>query len=211
MVPTASGKPFLSWVGALPGHVYQVHLIHYYPNAIHTQVLTLSNWLTGKILDVGADWGTTDPRTNVFSADTRYNLQTNDGANIFIRTEGPKSPSGQLHLRLIFETGSEKYYWMNNIAGKYAFISGRLGAWFWWCSYWRLDECWENGEFVCVEDWCVECEFSLIIIRILHKLTIQFASDWNTTKFVNWPCRYIGRQKSNKQNSIRITSNPILN
>lgn len=29
-------------------------------------------------------------------------------------------------------------------------------------SHWRLDECWENGEFVCVEDWCVECEFSSV-------------------------------------------------
>lgn len=122
MVLTASGKLFLSWVGTLLDRVYQVYPIYYYPNAIHTGVLTLTNWPTGKILDVGADWGTTDPRTNVFSADTRYNLRTNDGANIFIRTEGPKSPSGQLHLRLIFETGSEKYYWMNNIVGKYAFI-----------------------------------------------------------------------------------------
>ncbi|KAE8374207.1 hypothetical protein BDV26DRAFT_296206 [Aspergillus bertholletiae] len=71
--------------------------------------------LSGEILDVGADWGLTDPQSNVFSADTRYNLRTHDGANIFIRTSGPKSPSGQLHLRLIFETGSEKYYWLNNI------------------------------------------------------------------------------------------------
>lgn len=169
MVLTASGKLFLSWVGTLLDRVYQVYPIYYYPNAIHTGVLTLTNWPTGKILDVGADWGTTDPRTNVFSADTRYNLRTNDGANIFIRTEGPKSPSGQLHLRLIFETGSEKYYWMNNIVGKYAFIR-LLFCCIWlgsddvFCSYRRLDECWENGKFVCIEDWCVECKFSLIIL-----------------------------------------------
>ncbi|QMW36776.1 hypothetical protein G4B11_000012 [Aspergillus flavus] len=71
--------------------------------------------LSGDILDVGADWGLTDPQTNVFSADTRYNLRTHDGENIFIQTSGPKSPSGQLHLRLVFETGSEKYYWLNNV------------------------------------------------------------------------------------------------
>ncbi|KAB8214651.1 hypothetical protein BDV33DRAFT_195907 [Aspergillus novoparasiticus] len=71
--------------------------------------------LSGEILDVGADWGLTDPQTNVFSADTRYNLRTHDGENIFIQTSGPKSPSGQLHLRLVFETGSEKYYWLNNV------------------------------------------------------------------------------------------------
>ncbi|KAH8422382.1 DUF3237 domain-containing protein [Aspergillus melleus] len=71
--------------------------------------------LSGEIRDLGADWGTIDPKTNVFSADTRYNLKTHDGADIFIQTSGPMSPSGQLHLRLIFETGSEEYYWLNNI------------------------------------------------------------------------------------------------
>ncbi|KAL4933847.1 DUF3237 domain-containing protein [Aspergillus undulatus] len=71
--------------------------------------------LSGQILDVGADWGTVDPKTGIFSADTRYNLRTDDGADIFIQTSGPKAPSGNLHLRLVFETGSEDYYWLNNV------------------------------------------------------------------------------------------------
>ncbi|KAF9891048.1 hypothetical protein FE257_004983 [Aspergillus nanangensis] len=71
--------------------------------------------LSGTILNVGADWGVVDPQTKIFSADTRYNLRTNDGEGIFIRTSGPTSPSGPLHLRLIFETGSRKYYWLNHI------------------------------------------------------------------------------------------------
>ncbi|KAE8150640.1 hypothetical protein BDV25DRAFT_139638 [Aspergillus avenaceus] len=71
--------------------------------------------LSGEILDVGADWGLVDPKTNIFSADTRYNLRTDDGEDIYIQTSGPASPSGQLHLRLIFETGSRKYYWLNNV------------------------------------------------------------------------------------------------
>ncbi|CAI7627934.1 unnamed protein product [Penicillium manginii] len=62
--------------------------------------------LSGKILDVGADWGLIDPRTNIFSADTRYNLRTNDGADIYIRTSGPKGPDGHLHLRIVFETAT---------------------------------------------------------------------------------------------------------
>lgn len=73
--------------------------------------------MTGKILDVGADWGLVDPQTGIFSADTRYNFRTHDGENIFLQTSGPKSPSGQLHLRLVFETGSRKYYWLNNVVG----------------------------------------------------------------------------------------------
>lgn len=75
----------------------------------------------GKIENVGADWGLTDPRTNIFSADTRYNLRTDDGADIFIQTAGPKAPDGHLHLRLIFETGSPKYYWLNNVLGELNF------------------------------------------------------------------------------------------
>ncbi|PSN65699.1 hypothetical protein BS50DRAFT_677084 [Corynespora cassiicola Philippines] len=69
--------------------------------------------LTGRILDLGADWGLTDPQTGLFSADTRYNLQTEDGANIYIQTSGSRQPDGKLHLRLIFETGDKEYYWLN--------------------------------------------------------------------------------------------------
>lgn len=73
--------------------------------------------LNGKILDLGADWGLTDPQTGVFTADTRYNLQTDDGANIYIQTSGSQQPNGNLHLRLIFETGDKKYYWLNFVTG----------------------------------------------------------------------------------------------
>ncbi|KAF7190081.1 hypothetical protein HII31_08412 [Pseudocercospora fuligena] len=69
----------------------------------------------GKILDLGADWGLTDPQTGLFSADTRYNLQTDDGANIFLQTSGPSVPAGGLHLRVLIETGDAKYYWLNNV------------------------------------------------------------------------------------------------
>ncbi|KAK4540497.1 hypothetical protein LTR36_009135 [Oleoguttula mirabilis] len=71
--------------------------------------------LSGKILDVGADWGVTDVQTGIFSADTRYNLQTHDGANLFLQTSGPSQPTGGLHLRVIIETGDKDYYWLNNV------------------------------------------------------------------------------------------------
>lgn len=76
--------------------------------------LLMQSTQTGKVLDLGADWGLVD-RNGTFSADTRYQLQTDDGAHIFIRTSGPAQPDGNLHLRLLFETGSAKYYWLNNI------------------------------------------------------------------------------------------------
>ncbi|USW50106.1 hypothetical protein Slin15195_G034250 [Septoria linicola] len=71
--------------------------------------------LSGKILDLGADWGVTDPQTGIFSADTRYNLQTHDGANLWLQTSGSGVPGGGLHLRVLIETGDPKYYWLNNV------------------------------------------------------------------------------------------------
>ncbi|KAJ6006694.1 hypothetical protein N7451_004638 [Penicillium sp. IBT 35674x] len=71
--------------------------------------------LKGKILDLGADWGYTDPQTGIFSANTRYNLQTHDGANLFLQTSGAQQPNGDLHLRIDISTGDKDYYWLNNI------------------------------------------------------------------------------------------------
>ncbi|KAK9771590.1 hypothetical protein SCAR479_11794 [Seiridium cardinale] len=73
----------------------------------------------GTILNLGADWGWTDTHNpsgvSTFHPDTRYQLRTSDGANIFIQTEGPAQTDGTIHLREKFETGSADYYWMNNI------------------------------------------------------------------------------------------------
>ncbi|PYH95476.1 hypothetical protein BO71DRAFT_397934 [Aspergillus ellipticus CBS 707.79] len=76
--------------------------------------------LSGEILAVGGDWGLVDPQTGIFHAETRYNLKTDDGETIMIQTTGPQLPNGQLHLHLMFETGSRKYYWMNDIVGMFA-------------------------------------------------------------------------------------------
>ncbi|KAI0478860.1 hypothetical protein GGR56DRAFT_689889 [Xylariaceae sp. FL0804] len=70
--------------------------------------------MSGKILDVGGDWGLTD-RFGTYHADTRYQLRTDDGADIYIRTAGPAQADGTLHLRATFDTGSPDYYWLNNI------------------------------------------------------------------------------------------------
>ena len=66
--------------------------------------------------NLGADWGLTDNK-GVFNADTRYHLKSNDTnpANIFIQTSGPAQKDGSIHLRMIFETGDDRYYWLNNV------------------------------------------------------------------------------------------------
>jgi hypothetical protein len=75
--------------------------------------------LSGTILNLGADWGLVDTKTGIFAPDTRYHFVTSDGANIFVRSTGSQIPAiGEIHLRFVFETGSAKYYWLNNIISK---------------------------------------------------------------------------------------------
>jgi hypothetical protein len=74
----------------------------------------LTHTLPGTVVDVGADWMWIDSKSKSHP-DTRYGLQTNDGANIFVQTFGTSQSDGTIHLHGIFETGSEKYWWMNDV------------------------------------------------------------------------------------------------
>jgi vacuolar protein sorting-associated protein 16 len=67
-------------------------------------------------LDLGGDWGTIDPQTSIFQSNTRSNLQTDDGANIYVQTSGTQvnPPLGEIHVRIQLETGDRRYYWINN-------------------------------------------------------------------------------------------------
>ncbi|CAK1361894.1 unnamed protein product [Cercospora beticola] len=69
--------------------------------------------LSGKVLDLGADWGLTDPQTGLFSADTRYNLQTYDGANLFLQTIGNKNPGESKSSK--FSSSSSKVVQTNSL------------------------------------------------------------------------------------------------
>lgn len=89
--------------------------------------------LKGKILDSGADWQVVTP-DGVAIIDTRYLLQTDDGALIYLRTEGFRfgppevmkqvaagadvDPSRyQFRLTLRFETSAPQYAWLNSTVG----------------------------------------------------------------------------------------------
>ena len=78
------------------------------------EVKYILTYLPGKVMDVGADWGTIDTN-GTFQANAQYQVQTDDGANIFVHVTGPTQPNGQVYNHITFSTGSEKYYWMNNI------------------------------------------------------------------------------------------------
>lgn len=70
--------------------------------------------LSGTVSNLGADWGMTDSK-GVFFPDTRYNLRTDDGADIYIQTTGPTRPDGRTLLRGTFQTGHPDYEWLNYI------------------------------------------------------------------------------------------------
>jgi hypothetical protein len=74
-----------------------------------------SNNHVGKILNIGADWLLVDRRGNA-RPDTRYNLQTDDGAYIYVQTEGPSLADDTILLRGKFETDTNgTYAWMNDV------------------------------------------------------------------------------------------------
>ncbi|PRQ71681.1 hypothetical protein AAT19DRAFT_9796 [Rhodotorula toruloides] len=61
------------------------------------------------------DWGVVDPRSGIFTADTRYNAVLSDGSDLYFNTFGPKTQDGSLHLHIKIETGSAAYYHLNHI------------------------------------------------------------------------------------------------
>jgi len=70
--------------------------------------------LSGTIINLGADWALIDPTTKTFYPDTRYGFVTNDGANIFVRSQGALV-NDTLHLRFEYTSGNAKYSWLNDI------------------------------------------------------------------------------------------------
>ncbi|KAH8891751.1 hypothetical protein GQ53DRAFT_686358 [Thozetella sp. PMI_491] len=73
--------------------------------------------MSGKILNLGADWRLTDVNGK-FHPDTRYNIQLDDGTNVYLQTEGPTLDDGRSLLRGKFETATNgTYAWLNDVVG----------------------------------------------------------------------------------------------
>lgn len=89
----------------------------------------LTTWFIGEVLNLGADWNYLDNQ-GVSHPDTRYSLRTDDGENIYIKTAGSNQGNGLTHLRGIYETGSEKYFWLNYVTAVGILRSGG-GDWVW--------------------------------------------------------------------------------
>jgi hypothetical protein len=69
-----------------------------------------------------------------FWPDVRQTFQTDDGANIQVFETGATQPDGSIHVRMSYETGSQKYYWLNFVVaiGTIRAVSAneiRIDAW----------------------------------------------------------------------------------
>ncbi|EMC97541.1 hypothetical protein BAUCODRAFT_455722 [Baudoinia panamericana UAMH 10762] len=101
--------------------------------------------LKGVILPGGGDWEIVRDHGDQQTAhlNTRYNLQTHDGANIYLQTTGTrtgprsvleklgedtsiKPDQFKMRLHLMMETGDPRYSWVNS--GVFIASSGRVGS-----------------------------------------------------------------------------------
>ncbi|KAK3314521.1 hypothetical protein B0H66DRAFT_563096 [Apodospora peruviana] len=75
--------------------------------------------LRGTVMPVGGEWGTLDTghANGSFYPDVRQTFKTDDGAYIQIFESGASQTDGSAHVSLKFDTGSEKYYWLNRAVG----------------------------------------------------------------------------------------------
>ena len=64
------------------------------------------------MVNAGGDWGHYDTSGKVFHPDAKIVLQTDDGALILVSGQG-KTP----YIYYEFETGVEKYKWLNEVIG----------------------------------------------------------------------------------------------
>jgi len=103
--------------------------------AVVTGGVVEGNRLHGKVLYGGGDWALIDDARDVLRLDARITFETHDGAKIFVSYRGvlrPRAEGGRqrkkggttteedyrtFYFRTvpIFETGDERYLWLNDI------------------------------------------------------------------------------------------------
>ena len=65
-----------------------------------------------------ADWGTISQDGSLMALDVRFTLKTDDGEYIYVEYAGRGDlTNGTLAAAPTFQTGSEKYSWINRVQG----------------------------------------------------------------------------------------------
>ncbi|CCC11855.1 unnamed protein product [Sordaria macrospora k-hell] len=70
--------------------------------------------LKGTVVPAGGDWALFR-KDNTLVADVRQTFKTVDGAYIQVFETGVTQPDNSSYVRLTFETGYEKYTWLNSV------------------------------------------------------------------------------------------------
>ncbi|KAM7220351.1 hypothetical protein V8F06_004317 [Rhypophila decipiens] len=121
--PAAPGLSYLYTLNVTAGVTYPVG-----PGPRGTRVVLTINGgnfagpkLKGTLMPVGGDFALLDannPDPNkVFTPDVKMVLETHDGQYIYKHFTGEMQENGDTLIRVGFETGSEKYYWLNSVVG----------------------------------------------------------------------------------------------
>ncbi|KAK3402656.1 hypothetical protein B0T20DRAFT_342991 [Sordaria brevicollis] len=110
---------FLYTVNVTGGETYN---IGNGPNGLRLVVPILSGSfagpkLKGTVLPAGGDWALFHTKDNSLVADVRQTFKTDDGAYIQVFETGVTQPdnSNSSYVRLTYETGYEKYAWLNRV------------------------------------------------------------------------------------------------
>ncbi|KAK0728847.1 hypothetical protein B0T26DRAFT_739059 [Lasiosphaeria miniovina] len=118
--PKAPGLTYLYTVNITGGDLYEVGAG---PRGTRIVVPILSGSFSGPkfkgtVLPLGGDWELVDanhPGNGTVTIDVRQTFKTDDGALIQVFESGATQTDGTAHVRLTYETGSQKYYWINSI------------------------------------------------------------------------------------------------
>lgn len=70
--------------------------------------------MVGTVVPAGGDWALFR-KDNTLVADVRQTFKTDDGAYIQVFETGVTQPDNSSYVRLTYETGYEKYAWLNRV------------------------------------------------------------------------------------------------
>lgn len=107
---------FLYTVNITGGEIYN---IGNGPNGLRLVVPILNGTfagpkLKGTVVPAGGDWALFR-KDNTLVADVRQTFKTDDGAYIQVFETGVTQPDNSSYVRLTYETGYEKYAWLNRV------------------------------------------------------------------------------------------------
>lgn len=111
--------------------------------------------------------------------DVRQTFATDDGAFIQVFETGSSQQDVPAHVRLAFETGSQKYYWLNSVVGVCILRLGEGGQ--------LTIDAWQVCCDHCTSVWVLGRWLTLYLADI--SLTLTLARNQSVTRWTSWKSR----------------------